>query len=155
MHYFVEIKEPSGRCKIWAGTPSGGVFSFYPEDHFKLIDAFSETTLPALPSNGVRDMLADKDGYIYVMTSIGMVLLSPRSEGGCKLQPTDGFADQQNPQGRKYGSKRLKRLLESYAHLPMRQQQLLLTTELDSHREHEPQRDDITILGVKIHPEAS
>lgn len=63
---------------------------------------------------------------------------------------TDGFADQQSPQGRKYSSKRLKRLLESYAHLPMKQQQLLLTAELDSHQGQELQRDDITILGIRV-----
>lgn len=63
---------------------------------------------------------------------------------------SDGFADQSNPKNKKYGARRLKEFLHSIAHLPMKEQEKALLKELDNHRSGEEQRDDITIIGIKI-----
>jgi len=63
---------------------------------------------------------------------------------------TDGFADQHNPGNRKYGSRHFKQFLRSIASLPMAQQKEALLKELDRHQANEEQRDDITIIGIRV-----
>ncbi len=63
---------------------------------------------------------------------------------------TDGFADQQNSKNRRYGSRRLKTFLQSVSELEMQEQEKVLAQELARHQGKEEQRDDITVVGVKI-----
>jgi ligand-binding sensor domain-containing protein/serine phosphatase RsbU (regulator of sigma subunit) len=63
---------------------------------------------------------------------------------------TDGFADQHNPRNQKYGSHQLKQFLQSIAALPVVQQEEALLEELDKHQANEEQRDDITIIGIRL-----
>lgn len=63
---------------------------------------------------------------------------------------TDGFADQQNPRNRRYGSGRLKSLLHKISDLEIGKQQQVLVQELAKHQGKEEQRDDITVVGVKL-----
>ena len=63
---------------------------------------------------------------------------------------TDGFQDQHNVQRKKFGRKRLEELIESSVHLPLKEQQALLTTQLQTHMEGTDQRDDILWIGFKI-----
>jgi len=63
---------------------------------------------------------------------------------------TDGFADQNNSENKKYGSLRLKQFLQAHAHLPMDRQQEAILLELKDHQGVEEQRDDITIIGIKL-----
>ncbi len=63
---------------------------------------------------------------------------------------TDGFADQQNSNNRRYGSRRLKIFLQSVSELSMQEQREALVQELASHQGIEEQRDDITVVGVKV-----
>ncbi|NIM11007.1 MAG: SpoIIE family protein phosphatase, partial [Candidatus Aminicenantes bacterium] len=63
---------------------------------------------------------------------------------------SDGFADQHDPLNQKYGSRRLKEFLQSFAHLSADQQEDVLLKELARHQVNEEQRDDITILGIRL-----
>lgn len=63
---------------------------------------------------------------------------------------TDGFVDQHNGENKKYGSLRLKRFLRAIAHLPMEQQEEAILRELNDHQGTENQRDDITVIGIKL-----
>jgi ligand-binding sensor domain-containing protein/serine phosphatase RsbU (regulator of sigma subunit) len=63
---------------------------------------------------------------------------------------TDGFADQNNWKNKKYGSLRLKRFLQANTHLSMGRQKEALLEELNAHQGTEEQRDDITIIGIKL-----
>lgn len=63
---------------------------------------------------------------------------------------SDGFADQNNPQGERYGSKRLKQMLQSLALQALPLQQQHIERSLDEHSTGEPQRDDVTLVGIRI-----
>ncbi len=63
---------------------------------------------------------------------------------------TDGFADQHNTENKKYGSPRLKQFLRANAHLPMKKQEEAIMRELKNHQAGENQRDDITVIGIKL-----
>jgi ligand-binding sensor domain-containing protein/serine phosphatase RsbU (regulator of sigma subunit) len=66
---------------------------------------------------------------------------------------TDGFADQNGgTTNRKYGARRLKQFLLDHLNFDPEIQQAALEKELEAHRGTEPQRDDITILGVILPP---
>lgn len=63
---------------------------------------------------------------------------------------TDGFADQHNSRNIKYGSSRFKNFLQGIAHLSMEQQRGALLDELKKHQAGVEQRDDITVVGLRI-----
>lgn len=63
---------------------------------------------------------------------------------------TDGFAHQDNSQDKKYGKKRLKQFLQQIASLPVENQRQKLIKELEKHMKNEEQRDDITLVGIRI-----
>jgi serine phosphatase RsbU (regulator of sigma subunit) len=63
---------------------------------------------------------------------------------------TDGFADQNDAEGRRYGSGRLRDFLKGIVHLDMAEQEQSLLEEMKRHQGHEEQRDDITLMGIRI-----
>jgi serine phosphatase RsbU (regulator of sigma subunit) len=63
---------------------------------------------------------------------------------------TDGFADQHNPHNQKFGTRRLKEIFRKYAHLNSSQQKDVLVKALESHQANEEQRDDITVIGMRL-----
>jgi len=64
---------------------------------------------------------------------------------------TDGFSDQHNNEGKKYGKRQLKKLFQGIARLlDMEVQRLKLEEEFSHHIGKEEQRDDITIIAIKI-----
>lgn len=71
-------------------------------------------------------------------------------KGDCLYLMTDGFSDQQDADNKKFGTTRLLELLEKNATLTLAVQKQELETELNTHSWGVEQRDDITIIGVKI-----
>ncbi|MCS6885896.1 MAG: SpoIIE family protein phosphatase [Acidobacteriota bacterium] len=63
---------------------------------------------------------------------------------------TDGFADQNDREGKRYKSSRLKQLLCQIHSLEMAKQKEILHRELRIHMQSEVQRDDITIVGLRL-----
>lgn len=63
---------------------------------------------------------------------------------------SDGLPDQPNPQGKKFGSKQLRMLFEELAPDAPGEQRTQILSRLQAHQQHEPQRDDITLLGIRI-----
>jgi serine phosphatase RsbU (regulator of sigma subunit) len=63
---------------------------------------------------------------------------------------TDGFPDQQNDAGDKFGSPALAELLTRLAPLPMHEQRFRLEEALAKHQQRQQQRDDITLIGLQL-----
>lgn len=63
---------------------------------------------------------------------------------------TDGFCDQSNPEGKKFGTKRFKEFLNKISSEDFKIQKSLMINELANHQLEEEQRDDITVLGIKL-----
>ncbi|TAE00051.1 MAG: hypothetical protein EAZ97_06915 [Bacteroidetes bacterium] len=63
---------------------------------------------------------------------------------------TDGMADQTNDKKEKFSSQKVKSLLFENAHLKMSEQKQIFMTAIKAHMKDEEQRDDISILAIKI-----
>ncbi len=63
---------------------------------------------------------------------------------------TDGLSDQSNEDGEKFGSIKLKSLLKDHVNLSLAEQQIILLEELKIFQRNAAQRDDITLIGIKI-----
>jgi serine phosphatase RsbU (regulator of sigma subunit) len=63
---------------------------------------------------------------------------------------TDGFADQNNDKGKKFGSPALRQLLGEMWQQPLNQQHKTIDSIFKMHCGSKPQRDDVAIIGVKL-----
>ena len=63
---------------------------------------------------------------------------------------SDGLADQPDPEGKKFGSKQLRMLLEELAPYTIYEQKKQILARLQAHQQREPQRDDITMLAIRM-----
>ncbi|GAA4846552.1 hypothetical protein GCM10023331_34140 [Algivirga pacifica] len=63
---------------------------------------------------------------------------------------TDGYADQNNAEGKKFGKLKMIKTLEKIAPLNMMDQKDKLEEVLDKHQGNVSQRDDITVVGIKL-----
>jgi len=63
---------------------------------------------------------------------------------------SDGYIDQNNLNNEKYGTKRFRELLKSIYQLPPDKQKERLLDEFVNHKGDEPQRDDVTVIGLQI-----
>lgn len=66
---------------------------------------------------------------------------------------TDGFGDQNNAGGVKFGVARLRTMLGELALLDSDAQAAAIAAELARHRGDEPQRDDIVVWGLRVTPD--
>lgn len=63
---------------------------------------------------------------------------------------TDGYVDQNGPDRKRFGTEKLLKLLNAIHKRPLDEQQLAMELALAQHRQNEEQRDDITIIGLRI-----
>ena len=63
---------------------------------------------------------------------------------------TDGYADQANNERKRFGTAKFKLLLSEISDLPPAEQKIRMETELDNFAGTAEQRDDITVLGLRI-----
>ena len=63
---------------------------------------------------------------------------------------SDGYVDQDNPEREKFGMEKLTTILESNTLLSMPEQQKIVYQELKDFQQNRSQRDDISILGIKL-----
>lgn len=63
---------------------------------------------------------------------------------------SDGFQDQFGGlNNKKYSFRRMLELLEANINLSLKDQQLMIKAEFDQWRTHQPQTDDVTVIGIK------
>lgn len=75
-------------------------------------------------------------------------LLLPK--GSAIYLTTDGLVGLAGPEGIKFSSLRIKSFFDEHAHLPMLEQKKLLQQVIAEHQQGIEQRDDITIMGVRL-----
>ncbi|MCS7003725.1 MAG: SpoIIE family protein phosphatase [Cytophagales bacterium] len=63
---------------------------------------------------------------------------------------SDGYADQNNHERKKFGTARLMELLKKIAEEPLEEQRDLLEYALNQHQNEVERRDDVTLIGVRI-----
>ncbi len=63
---------------------------------------------------------------------------------------SDGLTDQNNPERKRFGSSKLKEIIVENISEPMEVQKEVIEKELNEFQKDEEQRDDITLIGIKI-----
>ncbi len=63
---------------------------------------------------------------------------------------SDGYADQNNPERERFGTLQLNKIIEDNKKQPMQKQKEALENTLHAYMQNEFQRDDITIIGLKL-----
>jgi ligand-binding sensor domain-containing protein/serine phosphatase RsbU (regulator of sigma subunit) len=63
---------------------------------------------------------------------------------------TDGLVDQNDPQGNRFGSQKVKELIQSFNHLSMAAQREKFFAAIEQHQQGTPQRDDVTWVGLRL-----
>ncbi|TAH17650.1 MAG: hypothetical protein EAZ08_13390 [Cytophagales bacterium] len=71
-------------------------------------------------------------------------------KGSLLYMATDGYADQNDGQRKKIGMKDFQQLLSQCVDMPLSKQETTLSDFLQKHQGNVEQRDDITVLGLKI-----
>ena len=71
-------------------------------------------------------------------------------KGDCLYLSTDGIIDQNGPNRKRFGSNRLETLISDCYKLPVKEQEEFIIKELSNFMQSEEQRDDITLLGLRI-----
>jgi ligand-binding sensor domain-containing protein/serine phosphatase RsbU (regulator of sigma subunit) len=74
----------------------------------------------------------------------------PCCKGDILYLTSDGFADQQNVKNEKFGTQRLKEMLLDIATKPLKEQGEILSKALAKHQGTAPQRDDISVMGLRV-----
>lgn len=72
------------------------------------------------------------------------------NEGDTLYLTTDGYVDQSSPRNKKIGTMQLLTWLEQVSSQPMNKQGEFLKEELKRHQQYVEQRDDITLLGIRL-----
>ncbi len=71
-------------------------------------------------------------------------------KGDCVYLSTDGIIDQPSPKRLRFGSVRFSGILSEVANKPLDVQKQTIEHELDKYQSSAEQRDDITLLGIKV-----
>ena len=82
----------------------------------------------------------------YVFTNQKAVLLA---EDVIYLT-SDGLVDQANPDKKKFGTTKFESLLKQFHARPFKEQKEILSNQLDQHQLDAEQRDDITVLALRL-----
>jgi serine phosphatase RsbU (regulator of sigma subunit)/ligand-binding sensor domain-containing protein len=72
------------------------------------------------------------------------------TKGDCIYLTTDGYVDQNNNKRESFTTYRFKELISKIQAKPCAEQKMILDNTLAEHQGQEEQRDDITIIGIKI-----
>jgi len=72
------------------------------------------------------------------------------AKGDAIYLTTDGLVDQNNADGKKFSKKKLLTFLQLHAHLTAAEQKAALLSDVIEFQGSEDQRDDITVIGIKL-----
>ena len=72
------------------------------------------------------------------------------SAGDTIYLTSDGYVDQHSPEGKRFGTHRMTELIQDCLSLDLEGQEAILRKALSSHQKQQIQRDDITMLGLRL-----
>lgn len=124
-----------GRCKILF---SGAKRPFY---------YFKKATQQLHEIRGTRQSIGGYSKKERISFEVNEIILE---KGDTFYLCSDGYADQNNADDKKFGSHNLRKLLQKTALMSMKEQGKIIKQSFDEHKGNEFQRDDIAIIGVKI-----
>ncbi|WP_338790110.1 7TM diverse intracellular signaling domain-containing protein [Bernardetia sp. MNP-M8] len=108
---------------------------------------FKKTTQQLHEIRGTRQSIGGYSKKERIQFEVNEIILE---KGDVFYLCSDGYADQNDSDDKKFGSHSLKKLLQEIASLSMREQGVIVKQKFEEHQGNEPQRDDIAIIGVKI-----
>jgi serine phosphatase RsbU (regulator of sigma subunit) len=85
-----------------------------------------------------------KEGFVFQDFELEL------EEGNLIYLATDGYIDQANNERKRFGTTKFRKLIEQVHQLPIEEQQIAFETALDEHQEEAKQRDDITVIGIRV-----
>jgi serine phosphatase RsbU (regulator of sigma subunit) len=104
--------------------------------------------------NGVLETIKGSSAHIGGKQKVDMPSFEQHAierEPGMMLYLTsDGYADQSNEHILKFSGKKLRELIEQIHTLPIEEQYRQFDERLKEHQGSEPQRDDITVIGIRL-----
>ncbi len=95
---------------------------------------------------GDRRSIGGRQPNIVPFTNQRIVL----DQGSLLYIGSDGFVDQNNEKRVSFGTKKLHKLLETCALLPIKQQKTMIEQVLDKQMQNTTQRDDILFIGLRL-----
>lgn len=128
-------------------------------DKVKVIYAGAKRPLLSIKLNGslpteeaMIELRGDRDpiGFASVMQRTYQNQEIIVSKGSLLYLSSDGYVDQADPNNKRIGSPRLKKILLENATQDLTKQKEFLEKILQDHQKDATQRDDITIMGVKV-----
>ncbi|MCF8266171.1 MAG: SpoIIE family protein phosphatase, partial [Melioribacteraceae bacterium] len=63
---------------------------------------------------------------------------------------SDGYIDQNNFEGKKFGTRQFREVITEIHKYDLSKQKEILISRLDEFKGDEPQRDDVTVIGIRI-----
>ncbi len=63
---------------------------------------------------------------------------------------SDGYVDQNNQARKRFGTLRFLKVVKENAEVPIQQQKIILIKQLEEYKEDSPQRDDITVIALRL-----
>lgn len=129
-------EQPNGSFKVLYSGAKRPLFYYNPEDE------------KVHMLRGVNKSIGDRHRRKLSRSFETNELRLPK--GSILYMSSDGFVDQGNTAGEKFGTPRLVNYLRTHAKLPLQQQYQELSTALKEHQGEATQRDDITLMAVQI-----
>jgi serine phosphatase RsbU (regulator of sigma subunit) len=116
---------------------------------------FSGAALPLyVVKNGVLETIKGSSAHIGGKQKVDMPVYEqhviPREPNMHIYLTSDGYGDQSNESMKKFSTKKLRELIERVHTLPIEEQYREFDERLKEHQGAEPQRDDITVIGIRL-----
>ena len=129
----VSIKKTNGKTEVSFAAAKQTLYYYEPNLELKIM-------------KGSRKTIGGKTNYNKKFETHVFSL----KKGSVLYLSSDGYLDQNNVKRKKYGSKKFFALLNEIKERPLEIQERRLTETLNRHQRGTEQRDDITVVGLKI-----
>lgn len=155
LHKEVEVSFTGGQVQSYYGMDLGLLsIEKYTENESKIIFAAAKRPLYYILPNtstlieikGTRRMIGGGIGIKRDFVAHEIIL----PKGTLIYMGTDGFADQADEQGNRFGTQKLKKTLSQISDLSIQKQAVVLEQTFQNYIGSATQRDDILLIGFKI-----